>query len=199
MTQRAFVFWQMLILLIAVPALSNGQSNLVYDIHWFGKVGTLIIKQVQQNDTIIITTNSEVKVPFYKFNWVTSTSQNRGRLNSSSYAQLLNDQTKEFTEIQPTKTGKWMMTNDLGKKEEIEITHRFLVSMLYFKEPVNEKFVFSERFGQGLSIINLGDGHYKLMLPDDNYCEYFYENGVCTLVKARNGSRTIKMTLAQKS
>lgn len=182
-----------------VPLMVQGQSELIYDIHWFGKVGQLTIRQEHQNDTLTIITKSEVKVPFYKFNWITTTSQNNGKLSSSSYSQLLNDETREFTNIRPTKGGKWIMTNDLGKKEEIDITNKFLVSMLYIKEPLNEQYVFSERFGHGLAIINLGDGHYKLMLPDDNYCEYFYTNGVCTLVKAKNGSRTIKMTLAQKS
>jgi len=181
------------------PTLVNGQSNLVYDIHWFGKVGMLSINHIEQNDTIIITTKSEVKVPFYKFNWVTTTCQKNGELCSSSYSQLLNDQIREFTDIQLTKAGKWILTNDLGKKEEIIISQEFLVSMLYFKEPLNEKWVFSERFGQELSIINLGDSHYKLLLPDDNYCEYVYKNGVCTEVKAKNGSRIIKMTLSQKS
>jgi len=199
MTRQAVAFRHLIFLLIFSPALVNGQSNLVYDIHWFGKVGKLSINQIVSNDTIIITINSEVKVPFYKFNWVTTTCQKNEKLCSSTYSQLLNDQIKEFTNIQQTNAGKWMLTNDLGKKEEIIISHEFLVSMLYFKEPLNEKWVFSERFGQGLSIINLGDGHYKLMLPDDNYCEYVYKNGVCTEVKAKNGSRTIKMTLSQQS
>ncbi len=199
MTRQVVAFRLIFLQLFFISSIVHGQNELVYDIHWFGKVGKLSINQVQQYDTIIITTNSEVKVPFYKFNWITTTSQKNGLLSSSSYSQLLNDQTREFTDIRPTKTGKWMLTNDLGKKEEIDIPHTFLVSMLYFQEPLNEKYVFSERFGQSLSIINLGNGHYKLMLPDNNYCEYFYENGVCMVVKAKNGSRTIKMTLSQKS
>ncbi len=199
MNRSSSAFRYLYILLFFVPTQVLAQSSLTYDIHWFGKVGKLIINQVQINDTIIITTNSEVKVPFYKFNWVTTTSQNDGKLSSSSYSQLLNDQIREFTDIRSIKSGKWILTNDNGKKQEINITNKFLVSMLYFVEPLNEKYVFSERFGQDLSIINLGEGHYRLVLPDANYCDYFYENGVCTVVKAKNGSRTIKMTLSEKS
>lgn len=184
--------------IVLIAGVVNGQQ-LEYDIHWFGKVGTLKINQIHRNDSLIIKTNSEVKVPFYKLNWITSTSQKDGVLYESSYAQLLNDEKREYTEIHAAKNGQWIMTTTDGTKENITINSTFMVSMMYFKEPVQETHIFSERFGKSLELQNLGNGHYKLLLPDQNYVEYYYENGVCKIVKAKNGSRTIKMTLSEDS
>lgn len=177
---------------------SSGQQ-LEYDIIWLGKIGKLHINKIVDNESLFIETNSEVKIPFYKFNWITSTMVINGKLQSSTYQQLLNDNKREFTEINYTSDNLWQVLNNDGKKDPINIKNQFYVSRLYFEEPVNEKYIFSERFGEPLELINNGNGHYKLLLPDNNFCEYFYENGICKLVKAKNGNRTIKMVLSEET
>lgn len=172
-------------------------QNLEYDIILLGKVGKLNIEKTQSGDYSMIKTNSQVKIPFYKFNWITTLSCYMGNLNSSSYQQLLNDKKREFTEITLTSENVWQLKDSEGKQEQVVIEHPFFVSELYFKEPVGHKFIFSERFAKPLEIINNENGHYTLLLPDGNICEYFYEKGICTIVKAKNGSRTIKMVLNQ--
>ncbi len=170
-------------------------QKLEFDIIWLGKIGKLHIQRTADEDSTCTSINSVVKIPFYKLSWATTLSTIDGKLATSIYQQLLNNNKREFTEITMKADNLWQLTDNEGKKETITIRHLFYVSDLYFKEPVNEAYIFSERFGRSLPIINNGNGHYTLMLPDDNDCEYFYENGLCKMVKAKNGSRTIKMVL----
>jgi hypothetical protein len=172
-------------------------QKLEYDIIWLGKIGKLSITKTLQDNALIIETNSEVKIPFYRFNWITKTKSIDGMLSSSNYRQLLNQKKREGSDINFITQNSWQFTNSEGEQETIEIKDHFYVSKLYYEEPREEKFIFSERFGKSLEIINLGGGHYKLLLPEENYCEYFYEDGICKTVKAKNGNRTIKMVLFQ--
>jgi hypothetical protein len=173
-------------------------QQLQYDIIWLGKIGKLKIVKTQNNSYTHIETNSEVKLPFYKLNWVTTSTEENGQLRASNYAQLLNDKPREYTNIAYINDSSWHKENDIGEKELISIKSKFKVSDLYFEEPLNQSFIFSERFGRPIEIIDKGNSHYRLLLPDGNHCDFFYENGICTNVKARNGSRTIKFVLREE-
>ncbi len=192
---------RLLTTILSILILSSGvlSQQLEYDIIWLGKVGKLHISKTNLQDSLCIETNSEIKVPFYKLNWITSTTFTNGKLQTSNYRQLLNNKKREFTEITFTSDSLWQIITDAGRKSFIEIKHPFYVSRLYFEEPVHEHYVFSERFAMPLELINQGNGHYMLLLPDGNSCEYFYEGGKCTLVKAKNGNRTIKFLLSEKT
>jgi hypothetical protein len=194
-------FFRILIPLIIVVCWSNvvvGQQR-EYKIKWLGTIGKLYVNKSIKNDSLVIETNAVVKIPFYRINWITTTTSINGILQTSHYRQLLNDKRREFTEISLDPNNLWEMTGSDGLKESIDISHQFYVSRSYFEEPVNQEYIFSERFGKSLELVHQGNGHYRLLLPDDNYSEYFYENGICKLVKAKNGSRTIKMVLSDSS
>ena len=184
---------------VFLGVLVTNAQQLEYNIKWFGNIGKLHVSKSIKNDSILIETNSVVKVPFYKLNWITTTKATNGILQSSNYRQLLNNDKREFTEIELYAKNEWEMIDSEGNKKTIDIEDKFYVSKLYFEEPIDQTYIFSERFGESLKLINHGNGHYKLLLPDENYCEYFYEDGVCTLVKAKNGRKTIKMVLSDKS
>ena len=189
-----------ILLVTSWPAAEQATAQkMEYEIHWLGKVGKLSIQKLSRNDSLYIETNSEVKIPFYKFNWITNTTSANGVLCRSKYSQLLNEKSRESREIRRLSYNKWKATDQDGKTELIDFIHTFYVSMLYFVEPVSETQIFSERFGKPLQLINEGNGLYRLMLPDNNYCDYYYENGICKVVKAKNGSRTIKMILAENT
>ena len=173
-------------------------QHLQYDIIWLGKIGKLSIVKTQNNRYTYIETNSEVKLPFYKLNWVTTAKEEDGQLRESNYAQLLNDKTREYTDIAYINDSSWQKQNDVGEKELIQINSELNVSDLYFEEPLNQSYIFSERFGRPIEIVDKGNSQYRLLLPDGNHCDFFYENGICINVKAKNGSRTIKFVLKEK-
>lgn len=190
MTLRLFIIFN-----LSCFSFNVQSQELAYDIIWLGKIGTLSINKTMEKDHSFIEINSEVKIPFYRFNWITSTTSRNGKLFASNYRQLLNNNKREFTEINYAFDSLWQMVNNDGQKHLIHIEHDFFVARLYFDEPLNEKYIFSERFGRPFELINKGNGNYRLLLPDDNYCEYFYENGICKKVIAKNGRRTFKMVL----
>jgi hypothetical protein len=177
---------------------SYGQ-RMEYDIILLGKIGKLQINKTSVDEELIISTVSEVKIPFYKFSWITDTKSVNGQLLFAEYKQLLNEKTREKSSISRLSNNSWQFINTEGESNLIQIDNPFYVSQLYFKEPVNKSHIFSERFGKSLQLVRYGNGHYRLLLPDDNYCDYFYENGICKTVKAKNGHRTIKMVLSDES
>lgn len=185
--------------LMLIFCLQAHSQRLEYNIIWLGKIGKLHINKTNKDAYSSIETKSEVKIPFYKLNWITTTTEYNGLLQSSNYAQLLNDKKKEYTEIEHTNDSIWQVTFDNGNEDFISIKHKLKVSDLYFEEPVNEQHIFSERFGKPLELVNKGEGHYRLLLPEKNYCDFFYTEGICKIVKAKNGNRTIKFVLADKS
>lgn len=182
-------------LLFSISCFEAKSQKLEYDIIWLGKIGKLHINKTQKEAYSFIEINSEVKVPFYKFNWITTSTLKDGQLQSSNYSQLLNNKKREYTEIDFVAVNKWQIIDDSGQSELIDIKLHFNVSNLYYEEPVNEKYIFSERFGKPIELENKGNGHYRLLLPDKNYCDYFYEEGVCTNVVVKNGARKIKFVL----
>ena len=195
MKKLVTIILSVLIIILGYDAISQ---QLEYDIIWLGKIGKLNINKTNKDKYSFIETNSEVKVLFYKLNWKTSTTVMDGKLQTSDYSQLLNNKKRKFTEIDYVTDSMWQIVNDIGQNEFIYIKHQFNVSDLYFKEPVNEKYIFSERFGRPFELVNKGKGQYRLLLPEKNYCDYYYIEGICTSVKAKNGSRTIKFVLSDK-
>ena len=179
--------------LFIISCFEAKSQKLEYDIIWLGKIGKLHINKTKKEAYSFIETNSEVKVPFYKLNWITTTTLMDGQLQSSNYSQLLNNKKREYTEIDFVADNKWQIVNDNGQSELIQIIHHFIVSNLYFEEPVNEVYIFSERFGKPVELENKGNGLYRLLLPDKNYCDFFYEEGICTKVKVKNGARKLNL------
>ncbi len=171
---------------------------LEYNIIWFGKIGKLYINKTVKDDYAHIEINSEVKIPFVKLNWITSIESLNGKLKNANYSQLLNGKKREFTDITNINDSSWQMITEKGINNKIKVNQPFCTSRLYYEEPVDLEYVFSERFGKSLEIVDRGNGRYRLLLPDDNHCEYFYENGICKEVKAKNGGRTIKMVLVDQ-
>ncbi len=177
----------------------NAQQREYNIVVWIGKIGKLYISQEQHESLTTIETNSEVKIPFYKLNWITTVKLDDGKYRESHYRQLLNGKRREFTEIRSINDSLMQVTDDQGNEAQINLKTPFYVSKLYFKEPVGEEYIFSERFARPLKLMKKGDHRYRLLLPDENYIDYYYENGICTLAEAVNGSRTIKLVYAGES
>lgn len=59
---------------------------------------------------------------------------------------------------------------------------QFNVISLYFSEPLSLKKIYSDAYQQWVLLEKISKGHYKLLMPDKDYNEYFYQNGICTRV-----------------
>lgn len=67
--------------------------------------------------------------------------------------------------------------------------------LLYNHEPVNIPVVYSDNFQQFLAIIKTAEHAYKIELPDGNYNNYFFKDGICNKVEVHHSFYTITMKL----
>lgn len=68
---------------------------------------------------------------------------------------------------------------------------------IYFKEPVDIKQVYSDKYQQLLNIENLGNHSYKVKMPGGNVNYYYFTNGICTKVKAEQSFFTVEFILTK--
>lgn len=74
-----------------------------------------------------------------------------------------------------------------------KIDYNFL--KLYFHEPLNRSKVYSDSFQTFLNINKVKDHHYNVTLPNKDYNEYFYNDGICTLIKIHTGFFKVEMKM----
>jgi len=87
-----------------------------------------------------------------------------------------------------TKTRKgissYIIERDNDKKNELNIPAIYFHTIsLYITEPAGYRAVYIDKFQQLVSIKNISAHHYKVVFPDGNYNEYFYQDGVYKTVK----------------
>jgi hypothetical protein len=70
--------------------------------------------------------------------------------------------------------------------------------MLYYTEPLSVSQVYSDNFQRFIAIQRTGPHVYRLNLPDGNYNDYYFQNGVCKLVELHQSMYTIKMELTNR-
>ncbi len=98
----------------------------------------------------------------------TYTSLNR-KLNGTEKANKKMILTNEGYQLQKEGTGKQLNFPDIRNN----------ILTLYYTEPSDLKLVYSDNYQQYLEIVKSGDHSYKLILPDGNYNQYHYRDGLC--------------------
>ncbi len=106
-------------------------------------------------------------------------------LKFSSLLRQVNGNEKTNKQIKNNGTGL-TITED-GEEEILKnFSVKYSTHCLYVKEPTHYTNVFSDKYQQFITIEKVADHQYKLKFPDGNCNEYFYENGLCKLVKVRS-------------
>lgn len=97
-------------------------------------------------------------------------------IESANGKEHINSETKK------NKVGYTVKT----KRETKTISHKGITNnlcKLYFEEPVGITNVWSDTFGQMLTIKPVGEHRYELILPNGKSSFYSYLKGICTLVE----------------
>lgn len=68
--------------------------------------------------------------------------------------------------------------------------------LLYSKEPVNQQQVYSDSFQKFLAIEKIASHSYRIELPDGNYNDYHFSNGICEKVELHHSLYTISIQIA---
>lgn len=177
------------------------QAN-VYDVIMAGRtIGSLKVFDDQgKNEVETHRIESYFKVLFYSGKYSTQTNFVQGKLVSAVCAHEVNGDLKEKTQTKSSiKTLYEVLFSgkDAKKKPNKEFNSPInnTVTSLYYKEPVNIREVYSERYGLMCSVKKLSEGHYGVALPDGKQGVYTYKNGQCREVNTDLAGFKLKIVL----
>lgn len=114
----------------------------------------------------------------------------------SNAIETANGKENTNSETKKSTTGYTVKT----KKETKTISHKGITNnlcKLYFEEPIGITSVWSDTFGQMLTIKPAGEHRYELKLPNGKSSFYSYLKGICTLVETEIMFGKITFTLSK--
>ncbi|MCZ4245279.1 DUF6134 family protein [Pedobacter punctiformis] len=185
----AFIF------MAATTQLFAQQQNSKYNIKRNGEViGQMHFSQKDDGTNTFLKITSKVNTRFvFKIDVETEDVAHfkNGRLISSGVNRVVNGDPKEFKK---TSLQNEVYQVQAGKKISI-IKQPIVYSMmlLYSSEPVNITEVYSDNFQCFVPVQKKGNHQYRITLPDGNYNDYQFENGICRTVTVNHSLYTIKM------
>jgi hypothetical protein len=169
----------------------------VYHIKRNGEIiGKLFFSQNIEGENTYLKITSQVSTRFvFKIDVQTEDLAHfkNGRLISSDVSRLVNGKAKERK--------KTIFQNDVyqlqagNKFNSLNQPIGYNMMLLYTTEPVSINQVYSDNFQCFLPVKKQATHQYRVNLPDGNYNDYYFENGVCKLVVVNHSLYTIKMEL----
>lgn len=108
------------------------------------------------------------------------------RLLSAKARKLVDAELKEEVLTAISGKGYAVTFNQIRKKRAATFNESigFTALMLYYKEPVNVRKVYSERLGEMATVTKIGHGKYELRLPDGKKTIYTYKDGACIHIQS---------------
>ena len=189
----------MLLIIMSHPVVTQAQNRVLkYQILRNGTpVGTLLFSQTSTNDGDYLKMESDVKTRFI-FSFVAHASEeaiyHHGVMFRSSIYRRLNGNEKVNKQHQEN-NGQYII--HAGQRSEVTKTYPITYNMLslYSKEPEDISKVYSDNFESFVSIQKTGQHRYKITLPDGNYNNYYYKNGVLALVEIHHSFYSANIVL----
>lgn len=161
-------------------------------------IGQMQFSQKTNNDDVFLKISSEVKTRLI-FGIDIKTEEGshfkNGKLISSYVKRHVNGKEKANKTTQLIDSGyKTLAENKKGQIKQNYIDYNLM--LLYSKEPVSENQVYSDSFQQFLVIKKTNTHSYRIVLPDGNYNDYHFLNGVCQKVELHHSLFTINIQIA---
>jgi uncharacterized protein DUF6134 len=187
------------LLCIALSVWAYSQNKkLEYQIKRKGDVvGNIVFTQYSSGNKTIMKMQSEVKTRFiflFTAKALEETIYENGIMIWSFIHRKLNGNEKANKKTEASGSN-YIVSNGDDKQVIRNYPIRYNMLSLYAAEPTNFSMVYSDNFQVFLIIQKIAPHHYKIKLPDGNYNEYFYSNGVCTKVEVNHSlySATIEL------
>lgn len=186
----------LLFVLFTIP-LHAQEETATYQIKRNGDViGQMLFKQKRTGADTYLKMDSKVKTRFiFEIDVQTNDAAHfkNGQLMSSTVYRKVNGKEKEHRE---TTLSNQQYLLQAGKKSNAMSGHiNYNMMLLYCKEPVNIAQVYSDSFQQYVAIKKTAPNTYRINLPDGNYNDYYFQNGICKVVKVHHTLYTITMEL----
>ena len=161
-------------------------------------IGQMQFSQKTNNNDVFLKISSEVKTRvIFGIDIKTEEGSHfkNGKLISSYVKRHVNGKEKANKTTQLIDSGyKTLAENKKGQIKQNYIDYNLM--LLYSKEPVGENQVYSDSFQQFLVIKKTNTHSYRIVLPDGNYNDYHFLNGVCQKVELHHSLFTINIQIA---
>jgi hypothetical protein len=194
----------LLIVMALIGHASRAQTSF-YDLIVAGKnVGELrVFNYEAKSDTEMHRVESNFKFLFYSGQYLIRSNYVNGLLVNAIASHHVNGDLKEMTQTKALEAPKYRVTfskedESSGKSKDFNIPISKTITSLYYKEPVNIREVYSERFGQMCSIKKTAADTYKVNLPDGKEGIYSYKNGQCREVTTDLAGFKLRIVLNDK-
>jgi len=188
------------LLFFLIAIVSQAQEKIVnYNVLRNGTIiGQMQFYQRTNNDDVFLKISSEVKTRLI-FGIDIKTEEGshfkNGKLISSYVKRHVNGKEKANKTTQLVDSSyKTLAENKKGQVKQQYIDYNLM--LLYSKEPVGENQVYSDSFQQFLVIKKTNNHSYRIVLPDGNYNDYHFLNGVCQKVELHHSLFTINIQIA---
>ena len=183
---------------------SQAQSKLEYDILFHGiSVGKLTTEKQTRNQTTSYKLVSDAKFHVflsYTVHFELSARFKNNILNLSRVKNIVNGNEKNSIRIVKNSEQEYIFSSK-KIQHKLNLKHPeqkfdFSVAKLYFEEPKNREYIFSEKNGMFLKVHKTDQHSYKLKLPDHTSSVYhFNEKGICEMVEMNRGISSFKLKL----
>jgi hypothetical protein len=189
----------LMLIMLTIFVWANAQGKrLDYTIKRNGKaIGDMHIKEVREGSRISLRLESKVKASFifsFTANGIEEALYENGILLYSFVYQMLNGNEKLNKKTKLVDSN--YVVNNKGTEEKLERKAIYYnMVCVYTHEPVDVRWIYSDKFQTFIGILKLEDHHYKIKFPDGNSNEYFYKEGVCNRVELNTSLYSATMEL----
>jgi hypothetical protein len=199
----AFLFWlskkYTAVLFFLFVITSSAQEKTVhYNVLRNGTViGQMQFYQKTNNDEIFLKISSQVQTQFiFGINVKTEEGSyfKNGKLMSSYVKRQVNGKEKANKTTQLINSNY----NTIAEHKKGQIKEQYIdynLMLLYSREPVSKNQVYSDSFQQFLAIKKTDLHSYRIVLPDGNYNDYHFQNGLCQKVELHHSLFTINIQI----
>ncbi|MPR35736.1 DUF6134 family protein [Salmonirosea aquatica] len=185
--KRIILLLVLLLVLLQVPARSQA---IIYDILLAGRaVGELTITPSRGSDgSENLRVRGAIDTFLYDVVYVGENRFEKGVLKTALSSQEVNGKLKEKTNTVQTSDIYHVTFADAksASKETAQVPHpiNHTVTSLYYREPVNLKQIYSDRFGKMCPVQKVGTSAYEIVMPDGKKTRYTYADGQCREVQS---------------
>lgn len=192
------IFGLIFLLLVLAPTSAFSQQHTYSVIKGNKKIGSLSVTRANEQNKIKYSIWSEARTGFIlniKINVLIEEWFEKGELVHSKFIrkvngiEIINNEVEKFKDIYTLK-----QKGDYTKTLSSDI--KYTTASMYFIEPVNMPFVYSENYQQLIQVIDFGKNKYLVEFPDGNRSYYTYRNGICTTVEAHTSWSVVFFKLA---
>jgi hypothetical protein len=180
------------------PLISQHQTLNYKVIHNGNAVGQIQLQHTMEGSDVFIKVTSNIKMRFimtFQVNAEEDSHYHDGKLVFSQVHRFVNGKSKINKSTKAN--GNSYQLSDDGKISSLnQNLINYSVSMMYLKEPMGLSLIYSDNYQKFISIKKVTDHTYRLFLPDGNYNDYSYQNGICNRVEVHTSLYTVQIQLA---